>query len=565
MPTYAHRKLIEQIARLDHVPSDPEEFSEWIGARAHMDLLKANAQAEEIIIYGSGPFALIHSIVVPDDALVAANKEDLLMWGCNPYTTIASYVSGGGREETWIEHTGNGRGCPVLDAGFDLIFARTFEGWSGDGRTYFEVNQEYSHLSGIHWRPEHSSYCRYDENGDLAELVSMTVSDKTHPDVSLVSFSWPSLEEYLAISKRALVRMFDFTLVRRESFSVWPQGEEEVIKDSDDFFYRHKLTAIGGYTHGIQIIRPRRTLKASWSTRRSKIYVEFIAHDWRNRRVARISTDPNATTNYFQAENNDLPYELSPAFFKPEVLSKYKTDREKYTVSDRILRCRAAWSLRGFDVNEAGQVHAYICDLRDLPHTEQLHWFAFNEPPKAPISRRALINDFEGKFVDFQHPRETIIGLLNKWRAKRVPWWMLRDEGLLSRANVPLTTSKDEWSEAFMDLAKLVIEGFHVKFVRQRLDSLGVAYTKEEQSIALLEKLVACRNEDKSTAALTGLRTAQHVRSKGKGHASGSEGKRLAQEAIAQHGTFAAHFTNVCQLIVIELETIQHVLEDSAE
>ncbi len=58
-------------------------------------------------------------------------------------------------------------------------------------------------------------------------------------------------------------------------------------------------------------------------------------YDWRNKRVTKISTDPAATTNYFQAEGNALPFELSPAFFRPEVLLKYKADRDKYTVGER--------------------------------------------------------------------------------------------------------------------------------------------------------------------------------------------------------------------------------------
>jgi hypothetical protein len=36
---------------------------------------------------------------------------------------------------------------------------------------------------------------------------------------------------------------------------------------------------------------------------------------------------------------------LSPAFFRPEVLLKYKADRDKYTVGERDVSCRAAWHL----------------------------------------------------------------------------------------------------------------------------------------------------------------------------------------------------------------------------
>jgi hypothetical protein len=43
-------------------------------------------------------------------------------------------------------------------------------------------------------------------------------------------------------------------------------------------------------------------------------------------------------------------------------------------------------AFEGIDVNEEGQIHAYIVDLRNLPYEERLHWKAYNEPPKAGIT-----------------------------------------------------------------------------------------------------------------------------------------------------------------------------------
>jgi hypothetical protein len=100
---------------------------------------------------------------------------------------------------------------------------------------------------------------------------------------------------------------------------------------------------------------------------------------WRDNAIMEISTDPTATTNYFEAAKNDLSFELSPAFLRPEALSKYKPDREKYTVGERDFNCRSAWSLRGYDVNDAGQVFACIVYLRKLPYAELLHRKSFNE------------------------------------------------------------------------------------------------------------------------------------------------------------------------------------------
>lgn len=568
MPSFAHKKIVEKIQKIDELPSDDAQFLQWVGAGRHLEFVKQNAIADETVIYGSGPYTFIHSIVVPDEALEAASPDDLLRWSCNPYVGIASYVSGGGRREMWIERDNHHRGSKALDQGRDLIFARTFEGWSGDGRDYIEVNQEYTHLAGVHWRPEENAYCRFDDHGDLRHCASVTLG-RSGEEVRLVSFTWEELEEYLTIARCSLVRMFDFTLLKHSDFNGWPENIDEVVHiDSANFFYRQRHCGRFAYTRGIQIMCPRRGadqvfqgVTDGWSGNKSKQYVEFIAHDWRHERLAKISTDPSATTNYFQAEGNDLPFELSPAFFRAEVLSKYKTDREKYTIKDREVTCRSAWYLRGYDVNEAGQVHAYICDLRALPYTEQLHWLAFNVEPQAGISERAIVNDFQGEFVTFQHPREEVLSIVRRWRERKVDWWKLRDSDLMDRANIPLTASKDEWAEANMDLTKLLVEGFETKPLRQRLDRLSVEYTDSDRTLTLLEKLLNVGRHRDEQMKLSGLREAQWLRSKLQGHARGTEAAQAVKDAIATFGSFKDHFSDLCTRIAAELQSIESQCE----
>lgn len=566
MVTYAHKKISETILGLDKAPEDAGAFDEWIRAEQHLEYLRVNAGSDELVVYASGPYSFIHSIAVPRDALATEKPEALLNWSANPFTSIASYVSGGGRDTMWIERQKDHRGSPALDAGIDLIFGRTFEGWSGSDQTYFEINQEYTHLSGIHWRPERSAYCRFDSNGDLTDSVSITVRQNKRSDVNLVTFTWPELEEYLGIAGYALVRMFDFTLLRYGSFGGWRDGPEEIVRVSDDFLYRQKVQGGAAYTRGVQIIRPRdaravsEDVEGRWFGGSGREYASFIAQDWRNKRIVEISTDPAATTNYFEADANDLPFELSPAFFRPEVLSKYKTDREKYTVDERDIHCRAAWTLRGYDVNDAGQVFAYICYLRNLPYSEQLHWKSYNEAPKAGISERALTTDFKGEYVTFRHPRAETLSILRRWNDSEVKWWTLRDENLLQRANTPISSSKDEWAEAVMDVSKLVVEGFEIKFLRTELDKLSETYSREDKSIALLEKIIATKNPVGGPVNLEGLRSVQHIRSKVKGHAGSSEAKSIVQDAIAKHGSYGEHFKQLCALVVNDLQSIESAL-----
>ena len=571
MTKYAHRKILEDIIRIDTPPDDDIEFSRWTQGGKHLEFLLKNALSDDVVVYASGPYTFIHSLVVPDEALVALDQRDLLAWSDNPYTSIASYVSGGGREEMWIDREASGRGSKILDRGRDLIFVRTFEGWKGQGAQYVEANQEYTHLAGIHWRPEHRAYCKYDHNGDLDELISVSVRNEDG-DVSLVSFAWSDLQDYLAIGKCSLVRLFDFMLLRHGAFSGWPDGPEDLHVESDTLFYRQKISPNAAYTRGVQILRPRKSAKAistammdGWKGGSDDRYVEFVAHDFRNGRIARVSTDPSQTTNYFEAEGNNLPFELSPAFFRAEVLSKYKTDRDKYTVGEREISCRAAWHLKGYDVNEAGQIHAYICDLRRLPYTEQLHWLSYNENPRSPISSRAFTNDFEGKFVDFLSPREEVMSTIRRWRDDEVRWWKLRDEGLLERANHPLTASQDEWSEAHMDLSKLIVEGFDPTVIRDALDQEGAASQPGDQSILLLEKLAIARKALAAGGQFAGLRTVQRIRSKVKGHSGSSEAKKIVQDAISRHGSFSENFRQICAIIAGELAIVQALFEGPAD
>lgn len=340
MHNYEHKKLIEVITRLDKVPVDSKTFSEWIEAEAHLDFLRRNARDSELVIYASGEYTFINAVAVPNDRLVPVNKQDLMQWNFSPHTSIASYVTGGGREDVWVERGLSGTGTKTLEGAVQLIFGRAFEGWTGSGRTYYELHQEYAHLTGIHWRPEKRAYCRFNEHGDLEPIVSVTSREDKASKMALVSFKWEPLEEYLAASNASLVRMFDFTLLRRSGFSSWSDEPTQEINESSNFFYRRKvMPGYAAYTRGIQIIVPHRTPQAvftgitdGWYGKRNKRHAKFIALDWRNKRVTEISTDPAATTNYFQAEGNMLPFELSPAFFRPEVLLKYKADRDKYTV-----------------------------------------------------------------------------------------------------------------------------------------------------------------------------------------------------------------------------------------
>ena len=156
-----------------------------------------------------------------------------------------------------------------------------------------------------------------------------------------------------------------------------------------------------------------------------------------------------------------------------------------------------------------------------------------------------------------------MIVVLQSWDKRSVPWWTLRGEELFDRVTIPYSTSRDEWADSFMDLAKLVNEGFEMKFIRKRLDAVGAPYDDKDGSIVLLEKL-RDRLAGVPQGDLAGLRLTQKIRSKVKGHTGGSEAAALIEQALEAHETFARHFESVCDQIAAELKVIEALFQDNA-
>lgn len=570
MARYEHNKIVEQMDLLDMVPDRAEECAEWVRAEDHLALLRDNADHPELIVYGVNRSIFVHSVVVSEKNVIHLEPDDLLGWSGNVFGQRVNYnwQNAGGKVQ--IEEGFCDMHTKTLEGAYRLVYGREFAGMKGNDRIHYDIYQEYVHLADIYWQPEQRAYCRFDEHGDFDYVISLTIEEEEPGRTTLISFQRDTLEEYLAASNSVLVRMFDITLIPEDSgYSFLECNESEKrINESADFVYRQKVdVGRASYTTGFQIIRLGRSKPDIFLSTKNRMtgntenerYVNFVGIDWRNKRVANMSTDPAATTNYFQTSGNNLPFELSPAFFRPEVLRKYKADGDKYSIDERTrsISCRGGWELRSYDVNDAGQIHAYICDLRHLPYAEQVYWSSFNESPKSGISERAMEIDFRNNPYFSDDPLLGIRSITVHWNEVNVPWWKLRDQSLLEGISTPLTSSEDEWASAFSDLSKLITEGFVVKVIRNQLKNAGIEFKPRDQSIALIETyLKGCRmlEEDKK---LEGLRTVQKIRSKIVSHFGGSEARELSANVLKGYETYTAHFTEVCRNVVCELEMIE--------
>ena len=570
MVSYEHTQTAKLIREIDAKPTDPEGHSSWVSAEKHLQLLRDNAGDGEVILYAfSRPYFFILGVMAPGQDIYPPDFDDLVKWSATPYTDRACY--------SWSKGTSDIRAEPLYDPpsrksltrSQNLVFARQLE--QTDYPATYELLQEFVHTSGIFWLDEHHAYCKVDENGDIEPVVSIT-SEQGDNGFVLITCKRRPLERYLAATGNVLVRLFDFMMIK-DNFSSWHDSVRETIAESDFLFYDQCLHPDGhGFTRGTQLLPVTLTrddlfggLIDPGAMRSGGEYARFIVQDFRNdNRVVEVSAAPGETVNYFNMQGSSLPHELSPVFFRPEVLARYKADRDKYTVDEehRVIRCRGAWELRSYDINDAGQVHAYLCDLRHLPYQEQRYWRIHNEEPKGTISLRSIENDFQGTWASYETPLDRVMRTVRGWARHKREWWKIDDEDELYRVNTPVSNSKDEWGGAFVELSKAVIEGFQISPIRALLRQKQISFKADERSLSLIRKLLSTQtSQDGGHQRLEGLQEVQKIRSKVQSHRSGSEADQMAKSAIAQHGTYRGHFEHVCNQVADELELIEQDLE----
>ena len=575
MPSHEHVRILEYVNLLSQPPTEEASYTSWMKGEGHLRLLRNDIERDEVILFASSyvrnavtTSTFIHTELTKENNVTPPDRDDLMDWSSDPFRGRAAFA--------WTSDKPDEAGVEFYDAysrprtmknSQNIVFGRRMEGVEDEEATYYELLQEFAHASDIHWRQEQQAFCRLDENGDIEPVVSITKKTGSE-QTTLITCNKLILEKYLAGTDSVLIRFFDLMMVRLEEFKSWDEAiREEYVGPEEIFSYRYVHPKGYSWTRGTQIFRPttsKQDLFQSFAdpqyNEKNREYASFIIHDWRNNEIVEVSTKPGDTTNYFQAKDNSLPYEVSPAFFRPEVLSKYKADRDKYTIDEtsRFISCRGAWHLRAFDVNEAGQVHAYICYLRDLPYQEQLHWKAHNEQPKGTISERAIDNDIKGTWSFHAKPLERVLTIIGEWNRKKTEWWSINNKGLSHQVNTPVSNSREEWAQAFQDLAIVVIEGFQVKAIRALLERQGIPFKQEDRSLTLLEKLMNGPGKvTEEEIKLNGLRQVQRVRTLTRSHRGGSEGESIRREALNVFGTYRKHFEHICETVAEELEMIE--------
>lgn len=553
--------ILDRLKKLAAMPqSNP---TSWLmGAEDSVAFLKEHLQGELTVLYASLNAVYVHGVLVPEIALEGVDHEELSREFVPPDASwIIEHSSGGGQpDRVYLDPPLRRLGEQFKD-GEKLVFKRSFSGRKGPSPV--EISQKLVHALDLHFLAERNAWCRLDDDGDIVEVIKIVRehSEDWTQDVTLVTIPNEDFAEYMRLSGATLLYFFDFTRTSPRSFIGW-NNTTPINFDAPDLFYHGGVMGQGSHVNGRMIVRPAisyEEIVAKHAERRyprSRQYAAFKAINLETRDRIEVSANPNDLRNYFQPKS-EKPLEMSPVFFKAEVLQRYKSDSEKYDLEDRSISCRGAWSLRTFDINDEGQVTTYLRYLGELPHKEQLYWQSFNEWPKGWLAERTITTDFKGEFYLEENPLNKLKAAVRSLDEAAPTWWQPRSEDLRKAVRYPVTSSQSEWGNEVLALDQLVNEGFLIAPLRKLAEFLGVTVQPEWRAFKLLEESLAVKGGDAADAKtlIDPLRSLRELRNHLKGHASEKK-HALAKDALSKFGSFKGHYEMLCNDVHESLKAI---------
>lgn len=540
------------------------EFLEWLRTQSSGNRVALYAQCQ-------GTSNVFVHTVLTDLGSLERSWEEIEEWDSNPSDHLnCGIVSGGGEEPRFEMFSPWDDDQPeVLRGARQVVFHRSFEARIGQ-KSYFELAQEITIAHGLHWLEERSAWSRLNDEGDVADLVGLaSIPIDGGNAATLIWIDGRLLELHLAATRSCLVQMFDCSWV--PTYDTRFDHRSIEVHDDRGRLLRYKFSVKAGasFARGARIVTPSKSANELAELEYSrantpKEFETFIVNDWKNQRVIECSCAPDALSSYFDV-NETTPFQISPVFFKPQVLDKYKADREKYKLTDRTIECRNSWYLPTYDVNEAGQVHTYITYLGRLPISEQRYWKSFNEAPRAPISARARKTDLEATWDDVPDGLSTLKRTLTEILARRHDWFAQRDPALVDQVTYPLTLAHKPWDDTVLELARIVVEGLNHRALRARANAKGRAGSEKWGSVRWLEEALLAEqvDSDRASQIVAPLKELQYLRTKLAAHAGGEEASSIRKQRLKEFGHPKAHIAALASQLNDSLNTIAAILGKS--
>ncbi|MBO7127200.1 hypothetical protein J6W78_06605 [bacterium] len=410
-----------------------------------------------------------------------------------------------------------------------LLYYREFYGIK---KPVNELSQEFILLNNIYFDEQKKAYCTILENGTTEEVVRV-IGENTF----LIKLSY--LTRYAAAKQMAAVLFYDIRTnfdVDTKELGVKKFSDEH--KDKNVFYqvYGGNLEVIPknafSVLTGKKIIYPGPVETCGyWPFEKEKEFVEFLIGIDENGNEKSFTCNPDKLANYF-GNNRGAPLYLTPVFFKREVLLKYISKPDLYSIDDGYLRCNGLWGI-AIDNDHKDCISVYLGDLgRDLPESEMLYWKSFNIVSDEGVSVTSFKRDFLGIPADsdmIDHKFKGHYIETNEAWNRKFGWPLFvpltnDDQHNFDTLRIPLTEeSQPEFDGLILSLVKVLIDSLNEKKFQENIES-----EKDLKGIGKLEKWLERSGYNDFKTHIKFLRNLQELRSKGTGHRKGNGYNKIA-------------------------------------
>lgn len=337
-----------------------------------------------------------------------------------------------------------------------------------------EIAEEFRLLYNLYRKKTADGFVYYgiDENGDEVEVA--------HQKGITILIQVKFLKEFIALKKRHLVLFFYVDIEPYKSLK-----DQEVIR-KDDYMYEYWIVPPIGQEEVYSKLMGKCILKYNSKDNKdlwnwwSGGYEDFIIGYSNAGEEVSHTCDKSTLSNMF-VSIKDAPLDITPVYFKKQVLDKYYENPTKYKVEDGHVTCIKYWDLR-IDNDRQDTVIVLLVDLGKLPHKEQLYWKTYNIAPplNSDISNTAYNRWMQGQYCDTSEAPDLIFKrelqtFTQNWRNKYnwdlfLPLATGDEHYLVSLHSLTVTDNDSDFENQIRALTKIIVDSINEEKVSNHLD-----------------------------------------------------------------------------------------------
>lgn len=444
-----------------------------------------------------------------------------------------------------------------------LIFFRDFRGLYDEK---IELCEEFRMFHNLYHDIDTGKFIKIKSNGDEIEVAIIT------DDYCKIRLK--EIRQFLAIKEMHIILQYHYINSSKSSLS--DLGITNNTSKFENSSYIFELNCSDEYnmgqTNSYSLLVGKRAISpfliensefGDFKKELSKKYEDFIVGADRNGDPITYTSSPSKLANYFGA-NPDAPHYLTAISFNKDVLDKYYKQPRKYKIEYGRLTCGNLWGI-SIDTEHQNKVCAWLGDLgRDLPHSEQLHWKAYNTLSDSQEST---------SFYSWQKLNDPLPPNQPDWKFKQVysnfifvckkklGWTLLRElsdqnNEELASLRIPHPCSQREFDSMVGSINKILIESIDTTNIKATLPSVDCSGMK---SIDIFAQFLLKHAEESAIQHIDFLRKLQQLRSKGIAHIKG----RKYQKAIEPFQTEGRDLESaLISILNWSAKLLEHMIEN---